>query len=427
LASISGTVHAYIGLGPLIPLVGSFLIYFFIVLIAVVGVLGYPLKLLANKLRNKQSHPPKNNNDDQDNHNSPSATVTDPPKLLSRTKSLVQTHIEDLETFSLKWRFSPPIHKPVFVCGLARSNTTLLTHILNSHSDTASFLYRDLPFPSVPYFWSFFNYAYYKGKEVEQRIHKDALYIDPNSPDAFEEVIWQKYIEQYSLLGFCRPIDDSFNNPDLEIKLLDTYRKVLFVRGRKRRYLAKGNYNLFRLKYILKLFPDAKIILCIRNPIDQCTSLARVHEEFMKLAESDSKLGRQLTRLGHFEFGPNRKAIDINSDGYDITMSHWNNGEDYMGYIQQWEDVYSFVSETYLSDSRIRNSIHIVDYSEFIANTKTVIKQTADFCELSTDDTFFQNAISKVQPNPEIINTNQCNDTELSALRVYESIIKCSS
>ena len=147
----------------------------------------------------------------------------------------------------------------------------------------------------------------------------------------------------------------------------------------------------------------------------------------MKLAESDRKFGRQLTRLGHFEFGPNRKAIAINPEGYDMTMSHWNNGEDYMGYIRQWEDVYSFVSETYLSDSRIRNSIHIVDYSEFIANTKTVIKQTADFCELSTDDTFFQNAISKVQPKPEITSTKQCNDTELSALRVYESIIQCSS
>ena len=246
----------------------------------------------------------------------------------------------------------------------------------------------------MPYFWSFFNNAYYKGKKVEQRIHKDALYIDPNSPDAFEEVIWKKYIEQYSRVGFCRPIDHSFNNPDLESKLLDSYRKILFVRGKKRRYLAKGNYNLFRLKYILKLFPDAKIILCIRNPINQCASLARVHKEFMKLAESDNKLEKKLTRLGHFEFGPNRKAIEINPEGYDMTMSHWNNGEDYMGYIQQWEDVYSFVSETYMSDSRIRNSIHIVDYSEFIANTKTVIKQTADFCELSTDDTFFQNAIS---------------------------------
>jgi hypothetical protein len=146
----------------------------------------------------------------------------------------------------------------------------------------------------------------------------------------------------------------------------------------------------------------------------------------MKLAESDSKLEKKLTRLGHFEFGPNRKAIDINSDGYNMTLSQWKSGEDYLGYIQQWEDTYSFVSELYLHDPRVRNSIHIADYGAFIANTKTVIEQIVDFCELSTDDTFFKNAISQVQLKPEIINTEQYSNPELSALRVYESIIKSS-
>ena len=42
-------VNAYIGLAPLIPLIGQAIIWIIIGLVAVIGFIAYPLKLLLNK------------------------------------------------------------------------------------------------------------------------------------------------------------------------------------------------------------------------------------------------------------------------------------------------------------------------------------------------------------------------------------------
>ena len=48
-------VNAYIGLAPLIPLIGQAIIWIIIGLVAVIGFIAYPLKLLLNK--NKKNKP----------------------------------------------------------------------------------------------------------------------------------------------------------------------------------------------------------------------------------------------------------------------------------------------------------------------------------------------------------------------------------
>ena len=53
---VSSPSAAYIGLGPLLPVVGSFLIYLFVVLLAVIGILGYPIKRLLNRLKKLELH-----------------------------------------------------------------------------------------------------------------------------------------------------------------------------------------------------------------------------------------------------------------------------------------------------------------------------------------------------------------------------------
>ena len=162
LLGASYPASAYIGLGPLIPVIGSFLIYFFVVLIAVIGVLGYPIKRLLDGIRKKNNSGVSNTSE----INVETDTQVKPHNKPSRPRSKVITalvdYLGDLETLVLKRKFVDISH-PIFICGLARSNTTLLVHILNSHPDTGSFLYKDLPFPSLPFIWSFFNKSYYRG------------------------------------------------------------------------------------------------------------------------------------------------------------------------------------------------------------------------------------------------------------------------
>ena len=89
-------------------------------------------------------------------------------------------------------------------------------------------------------------------------------------------------------------------------------------------------------------------------------SMARVHGEFSRLAANDRLFGGKLDSLGHFEFGPNRKPVTVNSDGCMLTEAFWAQGDDYRGYLQQWIDVYSFVRDHYFLDDEIKCQILLV-------------------------------------------------------------------
>jgi Mn2+/Fe2+ NRAMP family transporter len=61
-AFIHQNLHAYAGLGPLIPIIANIIVYIFLFIVAVLGVIIYPMKLFLNKFRNK--------NKNRDNENS---------------------------------------------------------------------------------------------------------------------------------------------------------------------------------------------------------------------------------------------------------------------------------------------------------------------------------------------------------------------
>ncbi len=46
---------AYLGLGPLIPLIGSGIAYFFVLLVTIFGFIIFPLRKLISYLKNKKS------------------------------------------------------------------------------------------------------------------------------------------------------------------------------------------------------------------------------------------------------------------------------------------------------------------------------------------------------------------------------------
>jgi len=76
----------------------------------------------------------------------------------------------------------------VYVCGLARSGTTILLRIFDEIDVFCSLRYRDMPFVLAPNLWSFVTrYDSRKLCSVE-RSHGDGIYVDSNSPESFEEV-----------------------------------------------------------------------------------------------------------------------------------------------------------------------------------------------------------------------------------------------
>jgi hypothetical protein len=163
----------------------------------------------------------------------------------------------NLETKALADEIAPvAIEAPIYVTGLARAGTTIALEILAAHPDVASHLYRDFPPVFTPYWWNWFVEKSRKtAPEPQERTHKDGIMITPDSPEAREEVIWMAFFDALHDPGQSNLLDQRTTNPAFEPFYRDHIRKLLAARGR-RRYLSKGNYNVTRIGYLHRLFPD---------------------------------------------------------------------------------------------------------------------------------------------------------------------------
>ena len=143
----------------------------------------------------------------------------------------------------------------VFVAGLARSGTTILLNAIYNSNQFSSLSYQDMPFVLAPNLWSRLSFNKQESDLVE-RAHGDGIKVSIESPEAFEEVFWNTFDE------YDGSIKEKFRN----------YVRLINQKYKKKRYLSKNNQNIRRLELISSTFPNSKILIPFRNPIQQAYS-----------------------------------------------------------------------------------------------------------------------------------------------------------
>ena len=293
------------------------------------------------------------------------------------------------------------IINPVFVSGLARSGTTIITDILYNTKKFSSFLYQDMPFYKTPIIWNYLKKIFFQ-KEIKKirREHGDNIFYNFQSPDAFEELIWSNYIENYEN-NFANVLDSEYSNENLINDLKNSINKIIYLRG-KNRYLSKGNYNLFRINFLVKKFQDAKFVILIRNPFQTAISLEIIDKRFSTFGREDRKFDKILNSLCHFEFGNNKKIPNF-FQNKEFIKNCWINGEIFLGYLMFWKETYEFVYKSYLTTD-VKKKIHIVNYDEFKKDHKKEINKLFSFLEIEYDESnnFDVNFTGEHQINYEI-------------------------
>ena len=130
------------------------------------------------------------------------------------------------------------IQEPVFICGMARSGTTFLTHLLDSSDDFCTFKYKSLPFYKIPIFWNYINSLFYFNKRKEQRLHGDNLKVGVDSPDSFEELVWKNNIENYDKDGYWQDFD-FHKSKILSENLKKFIQKTIYIDKKKKIFIKK--------------------------------------------------------------------------------------------------------------------------------------------------------------------------------------------
>jgi Sulfotransferase family len=275
------------------------------------------------------------------------------------------------------------IEKPIYIAGLARSGTTILLELLSLHPQLSGHRYRDFPPILAPWFWNWFvDRAGGRDKAASERAYGDGIEVTPESPEAFEEVIWMAFFDKLHDPDVSAVLTAATGNRDFEEFYRDHIRKMLLIRGGSR-YLSKGNYNVTRLAYLLKLFPDAKFVLQIRDPVWHIASLMQQHERFCREHKRDVRLQRHMSRSGHFEFGLDRRPV--NSGDTSVTAEVrklWAEGREIEGWALYWKDLYGHVADALKADDALRRATLVVNYEALCSKPEQVMTAVVAHCEL---------------------------------------------
>ena len=290
------------------------------------------------------------------------------------------------------------VEQPIYVSGLARSGSTILLEILASHDAAVSHAYKDFPPVLTPYFWNWFlDRAQKRDAEAVERLHGDGIAVTPDSPEALEEVLWMAFFPQAHDPAHNHVLDAATDMPAFASFYRNHLRKLLWVRHGSR-YLAKGNYNVTRLEYLLSLFPDARFIIPVREPASHIASLMRQHARFCRVHREDPSTLRYMQRVGHFEFGLDRRAINTGDDAEaEAIMSAWRRGDDVEGLARLWRNVHNHVVDRLEASPVLRDATRIVRFEDLCAAPETTLRAVFDHCRLQVSEAFVAQATARLR------------------------------
>jgi len=291
----------------------------------------------------------------------------------------------DLESRFLKDELSNiRIDAPIYVAGLARSGSTFLLEALASHEDTVTHRYKDFPPVFTPYWWNrFLGFMPKKKAAPAERAHRDGIVVTEDSPEAFEEALWMAFFPKMHDPDTTAMLGRNDENPAFESFYRDHIRKLLAVRPGER-YLSKGNYNLTRLAYLQNMFEDARFVLPIRAPAWHIASLIKQHRLFNDGLASNQRAQDHMRRVGHFEFGPDRRPINAGDDRtIEMIEELWANGGEVEGQARYWAHLHGKIADQLETDEKLLKAVLIVSFETLCADPVPLIERLFEHCGLS--------------------------------------------
>lgn len=273
------------------------------------------------------------------------------------------------------------LQAPVFVTALPRAGTTLLLELLYATGEFFTFTYRQMPFVLTPLLWDRLSGRFQKAAVAAERAHGDGMEVSFDSPEAFEEVLWlnqlrSSYVGETSIRplppeAITRGFRDMFRQVLLKLQRLDAAKRG---GAGPRRYLSKNNMNVARLDTLPALFPDATVLLCVRDPLTHAASLKAQHDRFSALHAADGFARRYMEWIGHYDFGANFKPIDFAGTGMladaPRTAEFW---------LRYWVEAYRHVGR------HLNGNCRVVAFEALIAPGGRTLHNLADAVEIADE------------------------------------------
>jgi hypothetical protein len=263
------------------------------------------------------------------------------------------------------------IKKPIFIFGHPRSGTTLLHRVLTEAQDYVTFQYWEMKFPAL-ITRKIANWI----TALLVKLKKDIVFPNTTGHETRLNSVEEEDLLFFLLLDtlfliFLSPVKFNRKNKVLEEVMHDFQehreQSVLFLKEcfkrqayykNKDRVVAKMNTSILRIQTLYKIFPDAKFIYLLRNPLEAIPSS---HSLIHKLQEYDTKQNMDATWYERRGF----KRQDIAEKLYNINL---------LFYTHFYESV---------EQGKIpKSQISVVKYTDLCNDFENTIEKVRIFAEL---------------------------------------------
>jgi hypothetical protein len=278
------------------------------------------------------------------------------------------------------WTRRLAIDRPIFILGAFRSGTTILERIVADH-------------PRVGHFWFLTNvycrspvtgYTLARLFQTLGVFDRDSVPIAHNpristamfSP--FEcEWVWSRskkslWDERCTDLT----VGADFSDPAFERYLFSLIRRHLLAQ-RAERFLNKNPINCLRLGYLHRLFPDARFVYIVRDPLDTILSHWRMAERVEQILHSAGLEYFAAERLRMPTL-----AARIKTPTYAQTVA-LDREHPLLGIANQWKDLQAAVLDSLDGRPGMAGQVMHLRYKDLVLQPAAVLERLWTFVELS--------------------------------------------
>lgn len=191
------------------------------------------------------------------------------------------------------------VKKPIFIMGVNRSGTTFFHKLISDSNQFSTSTTLDLIIPSLSLrkILSFITYTlkYFKIDQIEKKnkghqvkldnVEEDEMLLFIHKLDSLwvsnHLIPWLKF--DVKTKNFIKHVyrDNSKNdNRNMRSMLFckDFFQRQAFL-NKNKPYLSKSNPFIFKIDSILKVFPDARFIFLVRDPLETIPSYFSLQEK----------------------------------------------------------------------------------------------------------------------------------------------------
>ena len=104
---------------------------------------------------------------------------------------------------------------------------------------------------------------------------------------------------------------------------------------------------------------------------------------FCRMHAEEPRTLAHMQRLGHFEFGLDRRAVNVGCTKatLDVTAA-WESGDEVLGWARYWSQIYGQVVKNMRANSTLRDAALVLRYEDLCEDPEGAIRILCDHCRL---------------------------------------------